>query len=242
MNEITREVHQIIDLFKAMRELLGFKQEEIAKKIGIGRSALSLFEAMKSTISKEKVFKIAEILHINPDWLRGESEVFLKSDEILYLVAKKAKPLWTFTIAARNCFYLHIFKIDTPLHYIASKYLLRQELVVTVAKVGNVFCVIRTPNVKSINDFDRYYMHQAQSTMHMPAAAFYLERFENKKEMLEKIKNKNVTKEELEYLFRLARVSTIANLSLSVEEKDLILTLREHNLSALQAKKRLFDD
>jgi|GEM_PF-991964 len=223
-------------IFKAMRELLGFKQEEIAKKIGIGRSALSLFEAMKSTISKEKVFKIAEILHINPDWLKGESNFLLKSDGILYLTAKEEKPLLTFQRYANDCLYLHIFKTPHPLHSFTPKYLLKQEFVVTVGKVGDVFCIIRTPDLKSSEDFNRYFMYKALSDLNIHASYFVLENFENKKEILEKIENKAITKEELLRLYRLAKVTT-AEISLSTEEKDLILALRLKKISATEAKK-----
>jgi len=46
-----------------------------------------------------------------------------------------------------------------------------------------------------------------------------LEDFESKKEILEKIENKVITKEELLWLYKLAKVTT-AEISLSIEEKS----------------------
>lgn len=233
---IPYNIRQIADIFKAMRELLCIKQKDLAKEIGITKGALSLFESMKATINEEKIFKIAEILHINPAWIKSESEVFLKSDEILYLTAKKEEPLLTFQRYANDCFYLHIFKTPHPLHSFTPKYLLKQEFVVTVGKVGDVFCIIRTPDLKSSEDFNRYFMYKALSDINIHASYFILENFENKKEILEKIENKMITKEELLWLYKLAKVAT-AEISLSIEEKELILALRLKKISATEAKK-----
>lgn len=223
-----RDKFVVVEVIKLVRESFGIRQVEIAKALGITKSAYNQFESMKASLSSENIYAICELLKINHDWLTESSDVILDSREVLFFNVKNKQQLHKLMTLFRNCSYLHIVIPDTTLKYFVSKMFLK-EFVITVAKLPNdTLCVLRTPLLRSSSDFYDYYesMYKILETANIPFSYFFLDNFETKQEILKKIDNKEISKDELLNLYDLA--STVAiNISLSPEEKELILKLRK---------------
>lgn len=66
---------------KNIRDSLGLSQEEFARQIGIGRSALSQIETGRTNPSEQTLMLVCDKFHVNEDWLRhGEGEMFLSPE------------------------------------------------------------------------------------------------------------------------------------------------------------------
>ncbi|MCS7214953.1 MAG: helix-turn-helix domain-containing protein [Thermodesulfovibrio sp.] len=227
-----RERHLIIEAIKLLRELQGIKQIDLVNALGITKSAYSQFEAGKASLSQENILAACELLGINKEWIEGKSDIFLYSNDILYLKAKNKEKLHKFMIYSKNVSYLHVVKPETFAKYLLSKVFL-QEFVVTFARFENeTYCVILTPTLRSSNDFYDYFesMYKTLETVNIPYSYCFLENFEDKKEILTKVETRTITKEDIMRLYSLANVATM-NVSLSAEEKELILKLREKKKS-----------
>jgi len=230
----------VVETIKLMRGLLRIKQADIANFLKITRSAYNQFESMRASLSIDNIYAICEFLKINKDWLDDNSDIFLKSRDILFLEAKTKEVVHKFLATAKKCSYLHIFIPDTTVRYLVSKILLK-ELVITVIHFENdTFCILRTPALRSTNDFYDYFesMYKVLEDVNIPFSYSFLENFERKKEILEKINDKKVTIDDLKDLYSLSKA---AKISLSLEEKELIQLLREHKISATHVKNIIFD-
>lgn len=62
---------------RILRKELNLTQEALAKKLGIGKSALSMIETGKASLSERNKNIIIQELNINPDWIEtGKGEIF----------------------------------------------------------------------------------------------------------------------------------------------------------------------
>jgi len=225
-------MRNIVEAIITLRELQGIKQSEIAVKLGISRSALNQFEKKKATLSKENILALAEILNLNSDWIANKSDVLLKGNDVIFMKAKHSQIFQKFMFYAKNVEYLCIFKPDTTLKYFVSKIVRESIFVIAVRFKNDTYCIINVDNfIKSVNDFYVYFesMFEKLSFVGIKASYVILEEFENKKEILKKIEEKTIMKEEIKNLYEIANTLNV-NLSLSGEEKHLILWLRKNDI------------
>lgn len=62
---------------KLIRKKLGVTQEQLAQRLGIGKTALSMIETGKTRLSTRNRNILVQELNVNPDWLEtGKGEVF----------------------------------------------------------------------------------------------------------------------------------------------------------------------
>ena len=65
------------DRLRWIRKELGLTQEMLARRLGIGKSALSMIETGKTALSERNKNILVQELNVNPDWLeRGAGEMF----------------------------------------------------------------------------------------------------------------------------------------------------------------------
>ncbi len=65
------------DRLRLIRKELGFTQEMLASKMGIGKSALSMIETGRAALSERNKNILIQELNVNPDWLEsGRGEIF----------------------------------------------------------------------------------------------------------------------------------------------------------------------
>ena len=65
------------DRLRLIRKELGFTQEMLASKMGIGKSALSMIETGRAALSERNKNILIQELNVNPDWLEtGKGEIF----------------------------------------------------------------------------------------------------------------------------------------------------------------------
>ncbi|OVE45687.1 hypothetical protein CBW21_22095 [Chromobacterium violaceum] len=62
-------MEQIGERIRVARESRGWKQEQLARKVGIGRSTLSNIENGGQDTTTEVFFSLAKALKLNPIWL-----------------------------------------------------------------------------------------------------------------------------------------------------------------------------
>ena len=68
---------------KLIRKTLGLTQEQLARKLGIGKTALSMIETGKTRLSQRNRNILIQELNINPEWLEdGNGEMFNASPEL----------------------------------------------------------------------------------------------------------------------------------------------------------------
>ncbi len=70
-------------LFLHARESLGLKQKEVAAKANITAAALSLFEAGKTSLSTNTLIRLANVLNLNPDFIKGKSKNPFRSKDVI---------------------------------------------------------------------------------------------------------------------------------------------------------------
>ena len=69
--------------FKSLRKSLKISQEEMGKKLGVGKSAISRMEAGDYKITPATQKLIEKEFNVNPTWFQtGEGEMFLKPSNI----------------------------------------------------------------------------------------------------------------------------------------------------------------
>ncbi len=62
---------------KLIRKRLGFTQEQLAQRLGVGKTALSMIETGKARLSSRNRNILVQELNVNPDWLEsGKGEMF----------------------------------------------------------------------------------------------------------------------------------------------------------------------
>lgn len=62
---------------KLIRKALRMTQEQLAQRLGVGKTALSMIETGKSRLSARNKNILVQELNVNPDWLEtGEGEMF----------------------------------------------------------------------------------------------------------------------------------------------------------------------
>ena len=62
---------------KLIRKKLGLTQEQLAQRLGVGKTALSMIETGKSRLSTRNRNILVQELNVNPDWLEmGKGEMF----------------------------------------------------------------------------------------------------------------------------------------------------------------------
>lgn len=79
---------------RLIRKELGMTQEELAGKLGIGKSALSMIETGKTALSERNKNILVQELNVNPDWfdtMRGEMFNCPKEECIALINRDRAK-------------------------------------------------------------------------------------------------------------------------------------------------------
>lgn len=62
---------------KQIRNELGITQDELAHRLGIGKSAVSMIETGRASLSDRNKYLLVQELNVNPDWLKtGEGDMF----------------------------------------------------------------------------------------------------------------------------------------------------------------------
>ena len=65
------------DRVKLIRKTLGLTQEQLAQRLGVGKTALSIIETGKARLSTRNRNILIQELNVNPDWLDGrKGEIF----------------------------------------------------------------------------------------------------------------------------------------------------------------------
>ena len=65
------------DRIKLIRKTLGLTQEQLAQRLGVGKTALSMIETGKARLSTRNRNILIQELNVNPDWLDGrKGEIF----------------------------------------------------------------------------------------------------------------------------------------------------------------------
>ncbi|MGR2678695.1 helix-turn-helix domain-containing protein [Chromobacterium haemolyticum] len=76
-------MEQYGERIRAAREARGWTQEQLARKVGIGRSTLSTIESNGLDTTTEVFFSLAKALNLNPNWLyagKGPREPVVPSE------------------------------------------------------------------------------------------------------------------------------------------------------------------
>lgn len=60
---------------KTLREELGLKQEELAKKMSVSPSAIGMYEINKREPNNELILKLASFFNVSTDYLLGKSDI-----------------------------------------------------------------------------------------------------------------------------------------------------------------------
>ncbi|WP_156940166.1 helix-turn-helix domain-containing protein [Caldanaerobius polysaccharolyticus] len=67
---------------KELRTELGLTQEELAKKIGVTRAALSSWEINRRDPDTTTLQKLSEIFNVSVDYILGKTDIRTRADEI----------------------------------------------------------------------------------------------------------------------------------------------------------------
>lgn len=60
-----------------IRKELGITQDELARRLGVGKSAVSMIETGKASLSERNKYLLVQEFNVNPDWLRtGKGDMF----------------------------------------------------------------------------------------------------------------------------------------------------------------------
>lgn len=78
----------IAKIIKNARKKLGFKQSELAEKVGISEKHLSKIETGKNYPALDNFFKIAEILHLSSKdfWMNEDSHISKSKNNLLQIL------------------------------------------------------------------------------------------------------------------------------------------------------------
>ena len=62
---------------KLIRKTLGFTQDQLAQRLGVGKTALSMIETGKARLSNRNKNILVQEFNVSPEWLEtGEGEMF----------------------------------------------------------------------------------------------------------------------------------------------------------------------
>ena len=81
---------------RELRELRGWKQEELGQKLNVGKGAISRYEAEKRQLDPETICKLCDLFGCTADYLLGRSlspAPVMSSQDALVLEAYHALPL-----------------------------------------------------------------------------------------------------------------------------------------------------
>lgn len=67
---------------KFLREELGLKQEELAKKLSVSPSSIGMYETNKREPNNELVIKLANFFNVSTDYLLGKSDIRNPEEQI----------------------------------------------------------------------------------------------------------------------------------------------------------------
>ena len=67
-------LYNIADRIKYLRDKAGIKQVELAKRLGISRSAVNSWEMSLSVPSVANIIEMTQIFHVSTDYLLGLSD------------------------------------------------------------------------------------------------------------------------------------------------------------------------
>ncbi|MFI3278124.1 MAG: helix-turn-helix domain-containing protein [Rikenellaceae bacterium] len=70
-------MEKLNDRFREMRKKLGFTQDQLAQRLGVGKAALSMIETGKAGLSSRNLNILVQEFNLNPDWMEhGEGNMF----------------------------------------------------------------------------------------------------------------------------------------------------------------------
>ena len=94
----------IRDRIKQRREQLGMTQEELAKKLGLQKSAIAKYEKGRViNIKRSTIVNMAEIFHCTPTYLMGWNEETLDKRFSDLIVNREIQPEKIYELM-KNCF------------------------------------------------------------------------------------------------------------------------------------------
>ena len=76
-------VHHVAEKIRYFRDKLGFTQTDLAKRLGISRSAVNAWEMCLSTPSLANVVEMAELFHVTVDTLLFDGDALLVDISLL---------------------------------------------------------------------------------------------------------------------------------------------------------------
>lgn len=221
---MTWKVKDIVNAVSVVRKLLNMRQEDVAQKINITRSAVNQFERRKTTLSEKTIFALLKTLHINKDWALGNSDTLLESKEILYMSCKRHELLQNFIMQLKSADYLCI-----P-HF--SKKENRQLFELIVKLPNNTVCVVNVDRISRTNkDFCGLFKDMFEKiNKNVQSSCVIMNDFDYNEEIISRIRDKTITINDIEKLYEKLIVMNM-DFSLTVSEKEMIIYLRKHNVS-----------
>ena len=88
---------------RIIRKELSLTQENLARVLGIGKSALSMIETGKASLSERNKNILVQELNVNPDWLEsGEGNMFCEQRPSAVFMGKTDRPLPTQSVPLYN--------------------------------------------------------------------------------------------------------------------------------------------
>ena len=88
---------------RAIRKELSLTQENLARVLGIGKSALSMIETGKAALSERNKNILVQELNVNPDWLEsGQGHMFCEQRPSAVFIGKTDRPLPTQSVPLYN--------------------------------------------------------------------------------------------------------------------------------------------
>jgi len=231
----------LVEIIRIFRKAQRYSQTEVANMLNISKQAYNAFEKMKATISEEKIALLCNKLGINVDFFSDRSKYLLDcGDSIKYFKFEDKMDLAKTMIFLNECEYVCIFLPEGTLKYFISK-TLRRDIFIIFVKQKNSYCVFEVPFIKSVDDFSLHFvsMFRKLNLINVAASYYILEDFDYKEEFVYKAKMKLLTKEDCEKIFSKEYLQR-TELSLTTEEKKLIMTVREKNINVSELIKILF--
>ena len=81
---------------RMIRKELSLTQENLARVLGIGKSALSMIETGKASLSERNRNILVQELNVNPDWLEtGDGSMFIERQPTAVFLGRTDRPLPT---------------------------------------------------------------------------------------------------------------------------------------------------
>lgn len=233
-------------------------QTNVAKRVHIDQSSIAKFEREQLDLSEEVLLKLADIYEINKDYVKKKSEYpfipghFYK----LYTSGRSVKKLDFLFALPFLSVYFDAVTIIPDLSAITKFFRVRvlsSSVYAIVLKdhLGTIF-LLREKNPRSFIKASKYLMDELFPIMDqipIEEAGKFSFRVENldynlpkpfsDKELLEKIENWTVKKEDIERLFYKRDTEDDNVMRLSKKEKELILKLRGEKIDPTSLLKKL---